>query len=436
MLSLIVSVGVSAEMRPQRTVLWDTQEPVYSNWNEDVTVSAENCAKLQSGDKLIVVVTSVNQTYNEQHEKTNWPRVMLASKDRNNNWKYIEYNSEGQVVYVNEACEAEFSLTDEQINQFKDTGFFLRNEGTYIGKIYIERLVEVTPRFPHVTLDGTQGISISSLASYPDDATVTVVLNHVANKNGWGIAAIYDWKGNQTHTFSATSNETSSTFVFTMSEFRAFAGESDGFGLNMWNVNNEGLTTVERITLSLNQITIPLTSAGIGSMILPFAADVPEGMTVYEVGSYEEGTLRLKSVENIVANTPYIIKGEEDSYKFVGVADAENFQYTVGNLCGTYEDITAPQDSYVLQKHEGEDAGFYRVSDTQPTVKAYRAYLTGLPEGGNSCLRLVFDDETTSVLSVSAATPATYASYNLAGQRAHKGQKGIVIADGKKYIAK
>lgn len=249
---------------------------------------------------------------------------------------------------------------------------------------------------------------------------------------------MHSWDSNvQDIDISANSNETSSTFVYNLSELIAFAGESDGFEFSFWE-KKDVTPTIASITLSLNKITIPITDAGIGSMILPFDADVPEGMTVYEVDSYEEGTLRLKSVESIVANTPYIIKGKAKDYPFVGVAEAENFQYNdnAGNLRGTYEDITAPQDSYVLQKHEGEDAGFYRVNETQPTVRAYRAYLTGLPVGGSSCLRLVFDDETTDVLSVSAATPATYASYNLAGQRAHKGQKGIVIANGKKYIAK
>lgn len=278
------------------------------------------------------------------------------------------------------------------------------------------------------TADAT--IDVSSLTTYPDNTVFAIVgtidnLDHV----GWGMGKVRDKSyGDLKSLGSWSSDET--VVIMTVEELRSYAQDDDKIYIQIWN------GTLKEVYVSLNTITIPLTSAGIGSMILPFAAEVPQGMKVYEAGTCENNTIHLNSVGAIKANTPYIIKGEAKDYVFVGVAEAQNFQYTVGNLCGTYEDITAPQGSYVLQKHGDEDAGFYPVNETQPTVRAYRAYLTSLPAGGSSCLRLVFDDETTSVLSVSAATPATYASYNLAGQRAHKGQKGIVIADGKKYIAK
>lgn len=295
-----------------------------------------------------------------------------------------------------------------------------------------------------ITLSGDNQVDIrkEDLTDYPDNAIVTVVLNHAANINGWGIAGFNTFEDNTTvYNFNAKSDGTSSSYEFTIAQLIAFAGEHDGFYFNHWEQGQEGKkvdSSIESFKVTLGTI-IPISQAGIGSMMLPFDAAIPQGMRVYAVGTCENGVLNLNSVESIVANSPYIIKGEAKNYNFVGEAEVENFQYkdNAGNFRGTYEQITAPVGSYVLQDGD-QGAGFYRVEEgKQPTVNAHRAYLTGLPTGGNSCLRLAFDDEVvTGIDAVETETTLSGAFYNLAGQRTNGVKTGIIIADGKKRFIK
>lgn len=418
MLTLVFAVGVSAET----TSVWSGNFEFNSEGNSEFSdIAKEKFAEMKPGDKIVVTVSEITNP-------DGWAQINLAGKDP---WTTVPGTNWGDV----RVGENKYEISDETLfASIKAGGLGVQGKYFVMTDISISTpptyncVWEGNYSFPEK--DGWQSVSSEKFSSLELGDYIIARVSGITNPDGWAqinMAGTDPWT---TVPGTNWSDAKKGDNAYVINDEDVLASIKKG-GLGMQGK----YYTLTNIYIA-KPVTITIKDAGIGSMILPFAAEVPEGMTVYEVGSYEEGTLRLNSVDDIAANTPYIIKGTAKDYEFVGVAAADNFQYTAGNLCGTYEDITAPQNSYVLQKHEGEDAGFYRVNGTQPTVKAYRAYLTGLPAGGSSCLRLVFDDETTSVLSVSAATPATYASYNLAGQRAHKGQKGIVIADGKKYIAK
>ncbi|MBP3213964.1 MAG: hypothetical protein J6M19_03900 [Bacteroidaceae bacterium] len=181
-----------------------------------------------------------------------------------------------------------------------------------------------------------------------------------------------------------------------------------------------------------------------GTFVAPFDVEIPDGVTVYtidEVNPEGDGSTLLATelAATIPANTPVLLKAENgyDAKTFYGKAVAAE-ELTEGLLTGTYEEISAPEDSYVLQYLDNK-AGFYQVeSGNQPKVNANRAYLT-LPAGSNANVRALFfsaDGEATAIAGIEALTSGNYdAIYTAGGVKVESLQKGlnIVVKDGKSY---
>lgn len=243
------------------------------------------------------------------------------------------------------------------------------------------------------------------------------------------------------------------TDVAEAAQFTVIATNKDGI-YNIFNVaaNNyvgsqdAGFFTVNShiefqiVETSLPEIAVNTTAAGWGTVMLPFAAELPEGVKAYSVAEVtaEEGDdtpeLALVVVEALEANKPYIIEGAWNA-TLTGDAQGTALSYEDGLLTGTYADIAAPNASYVLQK-QGNDVGFYQV-DTEvatPAVGANHAYLTyNAPSEGSEIKAFILSGTTTAVNAVKVAANKA-AIYNLAGQRVNGAQKGIFIVNGQKVV--
>ena len=55
-----------------------------------------------------------------------------------------------------------------------------------------------------------------------------------------------------------------------------------------------------------------MTAAGWGTIIIPFDCEKPEGLTIYECTSVNDGKLVVEEVNSFKANTPYLLKGPKD----------------------------------------------------------------------------------------------------------------------------
>ena len=178
-------------------------------------------------------------------------------------------------------------------------------------------------------------------------------------------------------------------------------------------------------------IAINTTAAGWGTVMLPFAAKLPEGVKAYSCAEVDGTTLALTAVEKLEANKPYIIEGAWNA-TLTGDAQGTALTYTDGLLTGVYAETTAPEGSYVLQ-NQNDVLGFYLV-DSEIKVPANRAYLT---VNGSGVKGFFFgSDDATAVKGVEAAGEEAGAIYNLAGQRVEKAVKGIYIINGKKVLVK
>lgn len=170
-----------------------------------------------------------------------------------------------------------------------------------------------------------------------------------------------------------------------------------------------------------------------GTLCLPFEAALPEGSKAYTLdqGVTMGDELRATESVSVPANKPVLVTtaGDYSASNTEIAATAAGATNEWGELVGVYAATTAPQGSFVLQKHD-EKVAFYIVgSEVQPTVKPFRAYIK--PQDSEaSALRVVFDfdGETTAVDAINAAIGVTeVARYDAAGVPISRPQKGINI---------
>lgn len=186
--------------------------------------------------------------------------------------------------------------------------------------------------------------------------------------------------------------------------------------------------------------TVNITDAKYATFIAPFDVEIPDGVTASTAEINENGTkLDLTDlVGTIPAHTAVILFSENTLTKEVSgvrVADPENL--TTDALTGTYEDVQAPDGSYVLQ-NQAEGVGFYQVvyAEAKPWVRANRAYLTA--PNNNVKAFILGESDADGIRSLENGFQGTHNGeiFNLAGQRMSKTQRGVNIVNKKKVVIK
>ncbi len=228
----------------------------------------------------------------------------------------------------------------------------------------------------------------------------------------------------------------------------AYANASAGLSVLL---DNFKLYSVEEIEKT---ISWTMTEAGWGTMILPFAASIPDGLTMYagDAITVSDSELELGTeASSIAANTPYLVSGDAGSYSFSGTPVNEAELYTSGVLTGSLVDLsmdkgavlTTDGTNYVLQDHGEEDDGlaFYPITSesTGVTLDAYHCYLTSTSgaSGVRGFISLPGDaGEETGIEAVESDLIANDAIYDLSGRRVAKAVKGVYIMNGKKVLVK
>lgn len=175
--------------------------------------------------------------------------------------------------------------------------------------------------------------------------------------------------------------------------------------------------------------------AGAGTLCLPFAAAIPEGVKAYKL-AYTSGAAATATpvVETTIgANTPVLLNGSgEKTFSGSGAVSASATN-KYGALTGVFEATTVPAGSYVLQKAT-DGLGFYKVADGSTiTAKPFRAYLTA--QTYSSRINIIYD-EANGISTVEAQPADAEAIYSLNGVRVNQPVKGIYVKNGKKFVVK
>lgn len=119
------------------------------------------------------------------------------------------------------------------------------------------------------------------------------------------------------------------------------------------------------------------TFSGYETLLLPFEANIPSGVTVYLMSPSTTAVSGTQISNGIIpANTPVLVNAT-GSFTFTGTGNVSTQKaITVNQMNGVYHTIKVPANSYVLKTENGV-TGFYKVtSGSEPMINPFRAYLT------------------------------------------------------------
>ena len=180
----------------------------------------------------------------------------------------------------------------------------------------------------------------------------------------------------------------------------------------------------------------------IGTLILPFNADLPTGLKAYSCNAIGDGDLlTLTPAASIEACTPYIVYAENGySGNLSGTAtlsDDTNVTdvFTDGYLTGVLTTATT-NTGYVLQ-NQGSGPMFYDTDGDTFSIPAGRCYLT--PSASNNVKSFGFNFDTpTSIEDQLSNCQSSNCKllYDLSGRRVESPTRGIYIQGTRKVVVK
>lgn len=188
--------------------------------------------------------------------------------------------------------------------------------------------------------------------------------------------------------------------------------------------------------------TLSVTDAGAATLVLPYEAEIPEGVKAYTL-TYTSGdkAVATELTGVIPANTPVLVNAEKDDYTFKATATltTKAAKPVSGSLHGVWSEEVVPVGSYVLQNQSGTVA-FYRVEAADFKVKANQAYLYAPEAAGAKMLNIDFGGDATAINGVEAeASNANTQVYTIDGKKANRNNlaKGqVYVTKGKTFILK
>ena len=181
-------------------------------------------------------------------------------------------------------------------------------------------------------------------------------------------------------------------------------------------------------------------NAKLGTINLPFATTVPEGVTAYGVDYSEDEYVYMVELELtdkvLPANTPVLVEAEAAGKFGFKPAPASNETYDTG-FAGTLEaeDIPGTTNAYILSyKGVGTHIMLYKLSSTSRRINANKAYYID-ETGKASSLRFAFG-ETTDIDDVEREDVED-TIYDLKGRKLSEiTEPGFYIVNGKKIFVK
>lgn len=203
-----------------------------------------------------------------------------------------------------------------------------------------------------------------------------------------------------------------------------------------YTVVNSVSTDIEASTQAIAPLSVSATAKW-GTAMLPFTAQLPDGVKAYSCNSSNENNLILQPVSQIKAFTPYILYSENGfSDNLSGTVSAQDYPeadiVTEGYLSAsiTRQVLT---EGYVMQKQNNE-VQFYKVNSEKPvTVQAGKCWAVIPASLAKNSFGFIVDD-VTCVTPLSVETKDNSPFHTINGMDVAPIQRGIYIHQGKKYI--
>ena len=188
--------------------------------------------------------------------------------------------------------------------------------------------------------------------------------------------------------------------------------------------------------------TLPVNvSAGnkVGTLILPFDADLPNGLRAYTCNALDGDLLTLTPASSIEACKPYIVYAENGySGNLSGTAtltDDDNVTdvFADGYLTGVLS-ATTVNTGYILQ-NQGSGPMFYDAEGVTFSLPAGRCYLTP-PPSDVKAFAFNFDDAVGIDATSSIVNHQSSILFDLSGRKVFSPSRGIYIQGTRKVVVK
>lgn len=214
----------------------------------------------------------------------------------------------------------------------------------------------------------------------------------------------------------------------------SFGDKADLIDVMLWynDVYTEKTSPRAKIIGAKDTYEYVMTAAGWGTIIIPFDCEKPEGLTIYECTSVNDGKLVVEEVNCLKANTPYLLKGtkgEQTNYLLEGYAAKHEDKYEKGVMVGVYVKQEPPLNSYILQNQEAGLAFYCHLDQGNGAwVGPNRCYIKS-QDGGLKSIQFP-DDETNGVRTANAADSTLVDVYTTTGVKVkHQVEKGKALND-------
>ncbi len=177
-------------------------------------------------------------------------------------------------------------------------------------------------------------------------------------------------------------------------------------------------------------INCTLGEDGVGTLCLPFDAQLPENLQAFTCVDVAGGQVVTEMQTSIPARTPLLVTGLPGTYSFTGLPEGEETSCTSGLLTGVMLD-TEISEGYVLQKLD--KVAFYRIDPARPvTVPAYKCFL----RFNGTAMALGLEEVLTALKEALSDGHDSETLYDLHGRRAKRTDApGVYIKNNRKIIA-
>ena len=214
----------------------------------------------------------------------------------------------------------------------------------------------------------------------------------------------------------------------------SFGDKADEIDVMLWynDVYTDNTSPRAKIIGAKDTYEYVMTAAGWGTIIIPFDCEKPEGLTIYECTSVNDGKLVVEEVNCLKANTPYLLKGTKDeqtNYLLEGYAAKHEDKYEKGVMVGVYVKQEPPLNSYILQNQEAGLAFYCHLDQGNGAwVGPNRCYIKP-QDGGLKSIQFP-DDETNDVRTANAADSTLVDVYTTTGVKVkHQVEMGMALND-------
>ncbi len=264
-------------------------------------------------------------------------------------------------------------------------------------------------------------------------ATIYNETNPMTNRGYFAISEMNLWKGGEFDAVNSTISMVSQPTMDALNAALAKAKDEIAAGTaseaTIAELEAAYAQFVQAAIKQEKQIDCTVGAAGVGTLILPFDAELPQDMQAYRCTGVDGTRIQTEAVNEIPANVPLLITALPGTYQFTGVPEGTEKNYTDGVLTGVMEK-TVITSGYVMQQQQNVVA-FYPVSAEKPiAVPAYKCYLNYA--GEQQAMR--FDNVLTDLKGVTTSE-GNSSLYDLQGRRTQTATApGVYIQNNRKIV--